>query len=103
MAEPFRQGSIHRPLRATVFTEAGVVNLVTEFPNGITFRMVHGVTVIAGEATGDTRGNVTYQWQTGDLDLAGTYQACFIGTDAIGRTETFPSGTNLEIVVIPAI
>lgn len=103
MAEPFRQGALHRPYRALAFTAAGFVNLPTEFPGGITFRMVLGSTVISGPATGDANGNLTYQWQPGDLDVPGIYKAYFIGTDAAGKTETMPDGHELEVPVVPTI
>jgi hypothetical protein len=74
-----RQNSIHRPLRVVAFTEAGVVDFPTEFPNGVTFKMTSGATT------------------------TGTYAATFTGTDSLGRTETFPTGSNIEIVVVPAL
>jgi hypothetical protein len=103
MAEPFRQGQLHRPLRAIAFTETARVDFPAEFPGGVTFRMVSGSTIITGPATGDASGNLVYQWQSGDLDTVGTYVAYFIGTDAGGETETFPDGTNLSITVVPVI
>ena len=99
-----RQNSIHRPLRVVVYTEAGVVDFPTEFPNGVTFRMTSGATVIAtGAAVGDALGNLSYQWQAGDLATAGTFTATFAGLDSLGRVETFLIGTNLEIVVVVII
>jgi hypothetical protein len=87
-----RQNSIHRPLRVVAFTEAGVVDFPTEFPNGVTFKMTSGATTIAsGAAAGDALGNLSYQWQAGDLATTGTYAATFTGTDSLGRTETFPT------------
>ncbi len=100
MAE-FRQGQLHRPLRAVAFTETALVNFPSEFPGGVTFHMVSGSTVIDGTADGDASGNLTYQWQTGDLDVLGTYEGYFIGTDGSGKTQTFPDTINLVIVVVP--
>jgi len=99
----FRQGATHRPLRVVAFTQLALVDFLSEFPGGVTFRMVAGSIVITGTAVGDSQGGLTYQWQDGQLDVPGTYQAYFIGTDGIGRTETFPDGTNLEIEVVPTI
>jgi len=103
MAEPFRQKQIHRPLRAIAFTQDARVNFPAEFPGGVAFRMVLGATIITGPATGDAAGNLTYPWGTHDLDIPGTYAAYFVGTDASGKTETFPDGANLQIVVVPTI
>lgn len=103
MAAEFRQGMTHRPLLAVAFTSAGPVNFPAEFPGGVTFRMVRGTTVVAGSAAGDASGNLTYAWGATDLDVAGTYSAYFVGTDGSGKKETFPDGTNLEIVVVPTI
>lgn len=99
----FRQGAIHRPLRAVAFTEAGMVDFPAEFPGGVTFRMVSGTTVITGAASGDAAGNLVYQWGVGDLDDVGTYAAVFIATDGSGLTEMFPTDLNLEVVVVAAI
>ncbi len=97
-----RQGSTHSPLRVIAFTDAGRVNFPAEFPGGVTFRMVGAVT-INGTATGDADGNLSYQWQTHDLDAAGTYAAVFRGTDGSGRIETFPRARNLTVIVVPAL
>lgn len=102
MAE-FRQGSTHRPLRAIAFTETARVDFPAEFPGGVTFKMTNGSTTITGTATGDANGNLVYQWQTHDLDVAGTYAAVFVGTDGAGKTETFPTGTNLTIVIVSTL
>lgn len=98
-----RQGAIHNPLEVNIFTAVGPVNFPAEFPGGMAFRMVHGSTVVTGSATGDASGNVIYAWGTHDLDIPGTYQAYFTGTDDVGKTETFPRGFNLEITVVPTI
>lgn len=99
----FRQGSTHRPLRARAYTNVGDIDFPREFPGGVTFRMVQGTTVIAGVAHGDRGGNLVYHWGPHDLDTPGTYAAVFIAVDADGRAETFPTDTNLEIVVVPAL
>ena len=99
----FRQGMTHRPLRAVAFTAESLVDFAAEFPGGVTFRMVNGAVVIAGPASGDATGNLTYAWGATDLDVPGTYTAYFIGTDGAGKKETFPDGLNLEIVVVPTI
>lgn len=99
----YRQGATHDPLRTEVFTAAGHTNFPGEFPNGVSFRMVKGSTVIGtlGTVTADALGNVSYQWADTDLDIPGTYQAYFIGTDGSGRKEVFPRAYNLVIVVVP--
>jgi hypothetical protein len=101
----FRQGATHDPLAAVAFTDAGIVNFVSQFPGGVTFRMVSGTLVIggAGTVTADAIGNLSYQWGPTDLDIVGTYEAYFIGVDGVGRIETFPRAYNLIVVVIPTI
>lgn len=103
MAEPFRQGSTHRPLLCIAFTSTARVNFPAEFPGGVTFRMVKGSTVITGAAVGDASGNLSYQWGATDLDIVGTYAGYFIATDGSGRKETLPSGYNLAIEVVATI
>ena len=97
-----RQGDLLPALVAQATTETGVVDL-TQFVGGITFRMVCGSTVVTGPATGDASGNLTYNWNSGDTNVAGTYSAVFIGTDGTGKTETFPTGSNLTVIVVPRI
>jgi uncharacterized protein YfaS (alpha-2-macroglobulin family) len=65
--------------------------------------MTKGATVVTGSATGDASGNMTYQWATTDLDVVGTYSARFKATDGSGKTESFPRGYNLTIIVEPDI
>lgn len=101
----FRQGATHDPLRVQVFDASGLTDLVGQFPGGVTFRMVKGTTVIgsAGAVTPDSSGSAAYQWGNGDLDVPGTYNAYFIGTDGAGRKEVFPRAYNLIINVVPTI
>jgi hypothetical protein len=99
----FRQNSTHRPLRAIAYSQAGLVDFTTEFPGGVTFKMVSGATTVTGTATGDANGNLTYAWAPTDLAVPGTYAATFTAVGEEGLLETMPSGTNLEIVVVPTI
>lgn len=101
MARPIRQGDRLPTLRAVAFTATGVVDF-TQFVS-ISFRMVNGETVVTGPASGDASGNLSYAWASGDTDVPGTYAAVFIAVDGTGRQETFPTDSNIEIVIIPAI
>jgi len=101
--EPFRQGATHRPLEANAFNAARRINFPEEFPGGVAFLMVQGSTRITGPAIGDEVGNLTYAWGTHDLDVPGTYAGYFTAVDGSGATQTFPDGTNLQIVVTPTL
>lgn len=110
MAEAFRKGSTHRPLRAKAFTESAPVDFPTEFPGGVTFKMVGRATgtVVTGSAVGDALGNLTYQWATGNLNVIDTYDAAFTATDGSGRPEIMPTESsiaepNLVVRVIAAL
>lgn len=96
-----RQGDRLPPVTASAFTAAGFIDF-TAF-SSITFRMVSGSTVVTGTATGDAHGNLSYAWQAGDTNVPGTYEAVFIATDDSGKLQTFPTDTNLTIVVTPDI
>lgn len=92
-----RQGDRLPPLQALAFTADERVDL-TAFES-ISFRMWLGETVIEGTATGNADGELEYEWQANDTAIAGTYEAVFIATDGAGRTQTFPSGENLRVIV----
>jgi hypothetical protein len=93
-------GDTATPIRARAFTAADFVDL-TVF-SSIAFRMVGPVTV-TGAATGDALGNLSYAWASGDTDDVGTYAAVWICTDGTGRTQTFPQGTSLTVVIVAAV
>jgi hypothetical protein len=99
----FRQNTRLPSLEILVFTSGGPVNFPVDFPGGVTYRMVGGGVTITGPATGDSLGRLVYNWNSGDLAVAGTYVAYFIGVDGTGRSAAFPTGTNLEIIVVPTI
>lgn len=101
----FRQGATHDPLQASAFTSAAPINFPLEFPGGVTFRMVKGSLVIggAGTVTADESGNLSYRWGDGDLDVADTYAAYFVGIDGEGREEVFPRAYDLVVIVVPRI
>lgn len=96
-----RQGDRLPAIRAVAFNASGLIDL-TAFTS-ITFRMVFGATVVTGTASGDAQGNLTYQLGASDTAVPGTYAAYFIGTDPTGKVETFPSGDNLTVIVVPTI
>ncbi len=103
MGEPFRQGMRLPSLEVQVYTRERLIDFPAEYPGGVTFRMVGMDVVITGPATGSALGVLVYDWAADDLAIAGTYAACFVGIDATGRAATFPTGSNLEIVVTPAL
>lgn len=98
-----RQGDRLPSLQAKAFTDAGGIVDLTTFTGGITFRMVNGATVITGAASGDAQGNLTYNWGASDTATPGTYAAVFIATDSGGKKQTFPTGDNLQVVIVPSI
>lgn len=95
-----RQNDRLPTIKALAFTEDVLVNL-TAFTS-FTFKMVGPVTK-TGTATGNAQGELEYAWAAGDTAEVGTYAAVFIATDGSGKTQTFPTGTNLEVIVVPAI
>lgn len=96
-----RQGDRLPAIEAVVFDEGQRVDL-TAFET-IVFRMVSGETEIEGSATGDVNGNLRYELADGDTDTPGTYTAVFVATDSDDRVQTFPTGSNLTVVVIAGL
>ena len=109
MTETFRQGHTHSPLEADAYvpadgaTPARFIDFPAEFPGGVTARFVSGETVVTGPATGTSGGRLSYPWGATDLDVIGVYVGYFEGVDALGKTESFPRGRNLEYEVIPTV
>jgi hypothetical protein len=102
-----RQGSL-LPALVTQGTRAGALVDFTTFTGGIVFKMVchhrdGTTTTVTGPATSDASGSLSYQWQPGNTDVAGTYSATFTGIDGGARPETFPTAYDLVVVVFPAI
>lgn len=65
----------------------------------VTFTMRNKATLVvqvdegAADVVGDpTLGEVEYEWQPGDTDIAGNYLGEFDVTYTNGKTETFPNG-----------
>ena len=96
-----RQNDLSEPIRAKAFNASGFVNL-TLFTGGLTFKMVGPVSV-QGAAVGDANGNLTYTFANGETATPGTYEATFRGVDGAGKAQTFPQGTNLRVIVVPAL
>ncbi len=99
-----REGDRLPTLRAIAFTDDERVDL-TQFES-IVFRMLasDGTTIVDdAAATGDANGNLEYAWADGDTDTPGTYTAVFIATDGAGKTQTFPTASNLTVVIVPEL
>ena len=60
-----------------------------------------GAVTLDRVVTGDANGLITYQWQAGDTDQAGTVRAEVRVTAADGRKQTFPPDGYLTIVIQP--
>lgn len=101
MAEHFRQGMRSPALEVKVFTQAAFVDFTGW--TSLAFRMVGAGVVVAGAASASAGGTLIYSWSSSDLAVAGTYAAVFTGIDPNGLPATFPTGANLEIVVVPGI
>lgn len=99
-----RQGDRLKIHRAKAYDEDEYADL-TLFVGGIVFKMVSRSTglIVTGTAAGDAVGNLSYEWLAGDTDEVGIYDAVYIGTDATGRTQTFPTDVNLVVEVIAQI
>lgn len=105
MAFTIKQSDTSPSLRATLQDADGVaVNL-----NGATvqfhMKSLDGVVVLdeAMTITTPASGIITYNWQTGDTDTAGTYFAEFEVTYTDLSIETFPNTGNLPIVITPEL
>lgn len=99
-----RQNDRLPAMTAVAYTATAKVDF-TAFAS-IVFRMVKSdgtVKVNNAAATGDAQGNLTYSWGASDTDTAGDYSCVFIATDGSGRKQTFPTGTNLSLTIVPAI
>lgn len=99
-----RQNDRLPTIQAIAFDEDVRVDL-TVFAS-IVFRMVaaDGTVKIAGAAaTGNANGELEYAWAAGDTDTVGEYVAVFKATDGSGKVQTFPTRTNLAVVVTAAI
>lgn len=44
-------------------------------------------------------GEVTYEWQTGDIDVPGEYNVVFTVTYSGGVVESYPRGGNIRLLV----
>lgn len=64
-----------------------------------------GIVKMVGTATVITAasGEVQYQWQVGDTDTAGLYEAEFMVVYSDGAVETVPSDGYLSIRVLPQL
>lgn len=99
-----RQNDRLPSIKAVAFDGVTRVDL-TVFAS-ITFKMVASdgtVKISAGAATGNANGELEYAWAAGDTDTVGEYQAVFKATDGTGKVQTFPTKTNLVVVVTAAI
>lgn len=101
MAELFRQGMRSPALEVKVFTQTALVDFTSW--TSLAFHMVGAGVVVSGVATAAAGGTLVYSWAAGDLAVAGIYEAVFTGVDPNGLPATFPTGTNLEIVIVPGI
>lgn len=55
------------------------------------------------EVTDAANGEVKYDWQAGDTDLAGSYQAEWQVTYGDGSVETFPNNSYIEVEIVEDI
>lgn len=98
-----RQGDGGPPVLANAVDDSGPIKFATQY-TALMFRMVFGTTIVTGTATGDDAGNLTYNFAPTDLATAGTYNAVFVATaNSTGRPETFPTGENLTVIVVPSV
>ena len=57
----------------------------------------------AAIVTDETGGSVKYEWQSGDTDTVGQFQAEFEVTYASNRVETFPNNSYVMVQVVDDI
>lgn len=97
------QGDLLPAIEAVAFKVSGPVDF-TSYTGGVTFRMLKGSTVViaSGVVTSDDLGNLSYQWQSGETAVSGTYSGRFHGIDGAGRRQSFPTVGSITIVIGPA-
>jgi hypothetical protein len=91
------------PLKGIASDENGAVDL--SGATDITLVLKTGGTVVSGScdaispADGDGN-NWQYTWQSGDTDMAGTYQGELQVTWDTGEVETFPNDSYFTVIVM---
>ena len=89
------------PLRVTLSEDGTAVNLtdLTVFlVLGTQYRMIFRRACTFEDAAA---GKVRYDWQAGDTDLGGTYNAEFEVTDPLAlKKDTYPSADTIQILIV---
>lgn len=79
---------------ASNFTGASVVFNMADKYGGVK------ISRAAGSIASDTGGTYfQYDWQAGDTDTAGDYEAEFEVTLSSGRIETYPNSQNIDVKI----
>lgn len=87
-----------RPLDVDLTGASVVFNMRNEIGNTVKIARKPAIIVTA-------KGNPTvhYEWEAGDTDTVGTYEAEFEVTFANGRVETFPAQPYIKIRIVDDI
>lgn len=101
MTQVWKQGDTEPPLVIVVTDDGAAVDLTTA--TEIRLRTYGSVALETTTVTGDADGNVTYEWQPGDTDTAGKFQAEVRVTTASGGKQTFPNEGYLIGVIEPTL
>lgn len=102
-----RQNDTAPFLQATLKDENGLAVDLTGATVVFSMRDASTQTLKVNESTANvtspTDGEVQYEWNTGDTDTVGSYEAEFEVTYSDSTIETFPNTTYIEIDVIEEV
>lgn len=96
-----KEGDTRPPLRAQLL-EAGSAFNLTDHTVNIRIRRTDDDTLLVDGGTtieSNNRGMVSYSWNDGETDIAGTYLAEFSAIDQSGEQITFPNGGYARIYI----
>lgn len=97
-----KQGDTGPPIQAVLQDAEGTVQDLT----GATVRFhlldVSGTVIIDASASvlDDAGGKVSYAWQAGDTDSAGSFKGEFEVTLPSGEIRTFPNWSNIRVKIV---
>jgi len=102
-----KKGDTHNPLQLLLkhgtSSSSSVVDLTSDtakFYMRLRGERTNKVDGTAMSITGDSAGELEYQWKTADVDTAGTYEGEVVVTYDDDSEETFPENSDKIVIVI---